>query len=58
MDQEVLEQVDRHRIVELACNLADIVSITGEEKQVAEYRQRIREIGNASRVSRSGRGPS
>lgn len=37
MDQEVLEQVDRQRIVELACNLADIVSITGEEKQVAEY---------------------
>jgi acetylornithine deacetylase len=37
MDQEVLEQVDRQKIVELACNLADIVSITGEEKQVAEY---------------------
>jgi acetylornithine deacetylase/succinyl-diaminopimelate desuccinylase-like protein len=37
MEQEVLDQVDRHRIVELACNLADIVSITGEEKQVAEY---------------------
>ena len=34
---QVLEQVDRQRIVELACNLADIVSITGEEKQVAEY---------------------
>jgi acetylornithine deacetylase/succinyl-diaminopimelate desuccinylase-like protein len=37
MDQDVLEQVNRQRIVELACNLADIVSITGEEKQVAEY---------------------
>lgn len=37
MDQEVLDQVDRHRIIELACNLADIVSITGEERQVAEY---------------------
>jgi acetylornithine deacetylase/succinyl-diaminopimelate desuccinylase-like protein len=37
MEQSVFEQVDRQRIVELACNLADIVSITGEEKQVAEY---------------------
>lgn len=37
MEQSVLEQVDRQKIVELACNLADIVSITGEEKQVAEY---------------------
>jgi acetylornithine deacetylase/succinyl-diaminopimelate desuccinylase-like protein len=35
--EEVLEQVDRQRIVELARNLADIVSITGEEKEVAEY---------------------
>jgi acetylornithine deacetylase/succinyl-diaminopimelate desuccinylase-like protein len=35
--QQVLEQVDRNRIVELACNLANIVSITGEEKEVAEY---------------------
>ena len=37
MDQEVLDQVDRQNIVELACNLADVVSMTGEEKQVAEY---------------------
>jgi putative aminopeptidase FrvX len=37
MEAEVLEQVDRDRIVELARNLADIVSLTGEEKQVAEY---------------------
>jgi len=37
MDSQVLEQVDRPRIVELARNLADIVSITGEEKGVAEY---------------------
>jgi acetylornithine deacetylase/succinyl-diaminopimelate desuccinylase-like protein len=35
--QEVLEQVDRDRIVEIACNLADRVSITGEEKEGAEY---------------------
>jgi acetylornithine deacetylase/succinyl-diaminopimelate desuccinylase-like protein len=35
--QQVLEQVDRHRIVEIACKLADTVSITGEEKEVAEY---------------------
>jgi len=37
MQEEILQQVDRDRIVELACNLADIVSITGEEKWVAEY---------------------
>jgi acetylornithine deacetylase/succinyl-diaminopimelate desuccinylase-like protein len=35
--QQVLEQVDRDQIVEIACNLADRVSITGEEKEVAEY---------------------
>ncbi len=35
--QQVLEQVDRHRIVEMACSLANLVSITGEEKEVAEY---------------------
>jgi acetylornithine deacetylase/succinyl-diaminopimelate desuccinylase-like protein len=37
MDEAVLEQVDRQRIVEVACNLANIVSITGEEEQVAKY---------------------
>jgi acetylornithine deacetylase len=37
MQEEILQQVDRDRIVEVACNLADIVSITGEEKGVAEY---------------------
>ena len=37
MESQVLEQVDRQRIVEIARNLADIVSITGEEKEVAEY---------------------
>src|ERR687891_1695613 len=37
MEQPVLEQVDRHRIIELARSVADIVSITGEEKEVAEY---------------------
>jgi succinyl-diaminopimelate desuccinylase len=35
--QQVLEQVDRHRIVDMACSLANLVSITGEEKEVAEY---------------------
>ena len=35
--QQVLEQVDRNRIVEMACSLANLVSITGEEKEVAEY---------------------
>ena len=37
MQEEILQQVDRDRIVALACNLADIVSITGEEKEIAEY---------------------
>ncbi len=35
--EEVLKQVDRNRIVELARNLANIVSITGEEEEVAKY---------------------
>ncbi|HET7006202.1 MAG TPA: M20/M25/M40 family metallo-hydrolase, partial [Candidatus Binatia bacterium] len=37
MQQEVLDQVDRDRIVEMACNLANIVSITGDEENVARY---------------------
>jgi acetylornithine deacetylase/succinyl-diaminopimelate desuccinylase-like protein len=37
MEEAVLEQVDRNRIVELACNLANIVSITGEEEELARY---------------------
>src|SRR3989337_2482173 len=37
MRDKVLEQPDRERLIELACNLADKVSITGEEKEVAEY---------------------
>ena len=37
MQEEVLQQVDRDRIVEFACNLANIVSITGEEEEVAKY---------------------
>ena len=37
MEEEVLEQVERNKIVELACNLANIVSITGEEEGVARY---------------------
>jgi acetylornithine deacetylase/succinyl-diaminopimelate desuccinylase-like protein len=37
MEKQVLEQVDRNRIIELARNLADIVSITGEEEEVAKY---------------------
>jgi acetylornithine deacetylase/succinyl-diaminopimelate desuccinylase-like protein len=35
--EQVLEQVDRNRIVDMACSLANLVSITGEEKEVAEY---------------------
>ena len=35
--EKVLEQLNRERLIELAKNLADIVSITGDEKQVAEY---------------------
>lgn len=34
--EEVLQQVDRERLVELACNLANTVSITGEEEGVAK----------------------
>jgi acetylornithine deacetylase/succinyl-diaminopimelate desuccinylase-like protein len=37
MKDKVLEKLDRNRLIELARNLADIVSITGEEKGVAEY---------------------
>src|SRR5258706_1309745 len=37
MQEEVLEQVDRDRIVEVASNLANIVSITGDEENVAKY---------------------
>jgi acetylornithine deacetylase/succinyl-diaminopimelate desuccinylase-like protein len=37
MTEEVLEEVDRDRIVDMACNLANIVSITGEEEEVAKY---------------------
>jgi len=35
--KKVLEQLDKARLIEIAKNLADIVSITGEEKEVAEY---------------------
>ncbi|HEX6768045.1 MAG TPA: hypothetical protein VF208_01740, partial [Candidatus Binatia bacterium] len=37
MQQEVLDQVDRERIVEMACDLANTVSITGDEENVAKY---------------------
>src|SRR6266850_267150 len=37
MSEQVLNQVNRNRIIELACNLANIVSITGEEEGVARY---------------------
>lgn len=37
MKERVLEQPNRERLIELAKNLAEIVSITGEERQVAEY---------------------
>ncbi|TAJ92962.1 M20 family peptidase [bacterium] len=35
--EKVVEQLSRDRLIELARNLADIVSITGEEKEVGEY---------------------
>lgn len=35
--KKVLEQLDRERLIEIAKRLAEIVSITGEEKGVAEY---------------------
>jgi acetylornithine deacetylase/succinyl-diaminopimelate desuccinylase-like protein len=37
MEEQVLEQVDRDNIVEIACDLANIISITGEEEEVAKY---------------------
>lgn len=37
MSEQVLNQVSRSRIIELACNLANIVSITGEEEAVSRY---------------------
>ncbi|MGH7773199.1 MAG: M20 family metallopeptidase [Candidatus Binatia bacterium] len=37
MKDEVLEQLDKGRLIEIAKRVADIVSITGEEKGVAEY---------------------
>ena len=37
MKEKVLEQLNRERLIQLAKNLAEIVSITGEEKEVAEY---------------------
>lgn len=37
MEEQVLEQVDRENIIEIACDLANIVSITGEEEGVARY---------------------
>ncbi len=37
MQNTVLEELDRDRLIEIARSLADIVSITGEEKEVAEY---------------------
>jgi acetylornithine deacetylase/succinyl-diaminopimelate desuccinylase-like protein len=37
MEQNVLEQVDRNHIIEMTCALANIVSITGEEEEVAKY---------------------
>lgn len=37
MAEIVLQEPDRDRLVQLARNVADIVSITGEEKKIAEY---------------------
>ena len=35
--KQVLEQLDRAHLVEMTRDLADIVTITGEEQPVAEY---------------------
>jgi hypothetical protein len=35
--QEVLQQVDRERLIELACNVANITSITGEEEGTKSF---------------------
>src|SRR5262245_5678324 len=37
MMERVLEQPDRERLVEIATRVADIVSITGEESEIAHY---------------------
>jgi len=37
MNEKVLEQLDRNRLIEVAKRVAEIVSITGEEKAIAEY---------------------
>jgi len=37
MKEKVLEQFDRNRLIDITRNLADIVSLTGEEKPLAEY---------------------
>ena len=40
--QEVLQQVDRERLIELACNVANIIGITGEEEGIAEFSRSTR----------------
>ncbi len=35
MENKVLEQLDRDRLITIAKQLADIVSITGDEKELA-----------------------
>ena len=37
LKQTVLQQLDRERLIEITRNLANIVSVTGEEKAVAQY---------------------
>jgi acetylornithine deacetylase/succinyl-diaminopimelate desuccinylase-like protein len=37
MKEKVLQQLDRGRLIEIARNVANIVSLTGEEKEIAEY---------------------
>jgi acetylornithine deacetylase len=37
MKEEFLQQLDRNRLIEMAQDLANIVSMTGEEKALAEY---------------------
>lgn len=37
LKEKVLEQVDRGHLIDLTSNVANIVSITGEEQQIAQY---------------------
>jgi acetylornithine deacetylase/succinyl-diaminopimelate desuccinylase-like protein len=37
LKEKVLEQLDRGHLIDLTCNVANIVSITGEEREIAQY---------------------